>query len=117
MEGLELLDVSLVKSPRLSSIQQRAKYHDVVDFHLVFSFRSWLDQTLLCSLPKDALAFAMRQLISASSCPSFAILQVGENIGHFQCCIFHGDLRLEVDGSWHRLVEDFCLLNADSEVK
>ena len=43
--------------------------------------------------------------------------EVGENIGHFRCCIFHGDLRLEVDGSWHRLVEDFCLLNADSEVK
>ena len=43
--------------------------------------------------------------------------EVGENIGHFQCCIFHGDLSLEVDGSWHRLVEDFCLLNADSEVK
>ena len=33
VEGLELLDVSLVKIPRLSSIQQRAKYHDVVDFH------------------------------------------------------------------------------------
>ena len=29
--------------------------------------------------------------------------EVGENIGHFQCCIFHGDLRLEVDGSWHRI--------------
>ena len=43
--------------------------------------------------------------------------KVGENIGHFQCCIFHGDLRLEVDGSWHRLVEDFCLLHADCESK